>query len=58
MNNKLNALIILINYNQNRYTLGCIDSILISIDYNDFNILLFVDNGSDEDNKNNFNKFT
>ena len=41
------VVIIVLNYNQNDYTIKCVNSILTST-YHNFNILL-VDNGSDED---------
>ena len=43
------ALIITINYNQNPYTVSCVESILTS-DFDDFKILL-IDNGSSYENK-------
>lgn len=46
--NKELVVIILLNYNQNEYTLKCIDSLLQS-DYENFKILL-VDNGSSKSN--------
>lgn len=46
---KLKVVIITLNYNQNDYTIACIDSILKS-DYPNFKLLL-IDNGSTKENK-------
>ena len=46
MNKKV--VVITLNYNQNDYTIKCINSLLNS-NYNNFNILL-IDNGSTEEN--------
>ena len=42
------VIVVTLNYNQNQYTLYCINSLLKS-DYNNFQILL-IDNGSTEKN--------
>lgn len=47
--------IILLNFNQNEYSIKCLESILKS-SYTDFKIL-FIDNGSEEKNYENLNKY-
>ena len=44
------VVVIILNYNQNQYTINCIES-LLNLDYENFQVLL-IDNGSTEENYN------